>query len=188
MRITGGSNRGRILSTVPRGARIRPTSDKVREAIFSILGQDLSGANALDLFSGTGSLALEALSRGAASAVFVDHSHESIRLIRKNIKLCGYDGSTQILKGNLENGLPRALANLEKQFDLVFLDPPYGFTGIPFVIEYLLNGNCFSPGARALAETSNHTTLPARVGGLRAVDSRAYGDTRITLFMEKEAT
>jgi len=187
MRITGGSNKGRILSAVPKSARIRPTSDKVREAIFSILGQDLSGTNVLDLFSGTGSLGLEALSRGAGSAVFIDHSHESIRLIRKNVELCGYGGSTRILKRDLRNGLPRELVNPEKHFDLVFFDPPYGFMGIPLVMESLSNGHCFSPGARAVVETSSRTTLPARMGELKVVDTRAYGDTRITLFMKKEA-
>ncbi|MDZ7699851.1 MAG: 16S rRNA (guanine(966)-N(2))-methyltransferase RsmD [Deltaproteobacteria bacterium] len=185
MRITGGSDSGRILSKIPRSALIRPTSDKVREAIFSILGQDLDGIAVLDLFSGTGSLGLEALSRGAGSAVFIDHSREAIRLIRKNIALCGHGESARVLRKDLRKGLPKALSSTQQPFDLVFLDPPYRFTGIPFVMAYLTKDKRLSPGAWAVAETSTHNRLPPQIGYLRAVDTRSYGDTRITFYVHK---
>ncbi len=185
MRITGGSDSGRILSRVPRSALIRPTSDKVREAIFSILGQHLDGTTVLDLFSGTGSLGLEALSRGAGSAVFIDQSGEAIRLIHKNIALCGYGESTRVLRKDLRKGLPRELSNTQEAFDLVFLDPPYRCTGIPLVMAYLMEDKRLSPGAWAVAETSNQSRLPPQIGYLRVVDTRSYGDTRITFYLNK---
>ena len=94
LRITGGELKGRRLSPF-RGPRIRPTSDKVREAIFSLIGQDVQGVRVLDLFAGTGSLGIEALSRGASWVHFVDNSLHSIELIRRNLSLCGYENKTR---------------------------------------------------------------------------------------------
>ena len=106
MRITGGEARGRHLES-PKGMAIRPTSDRVREAVFNIIGQDLSGIRVLDLFAGTGSLGIEALSRGASHAFFVDNSQKSIYLIKKNLVLCGYQDSASVVKINLRHGIPR---------------------------------------------------------------------------------
>ena len=100
MRITGGQVRGRILAS-PQGLKIRPTTDRVREAIFNIIGQDLSGLKVLDLFAGTGCLGLEALSRGALSALFIDNSQQAIKLIKKNLALCGYQTSGTVLRRDL---------------------------------------------------------------------------------------
>jgi len=139
----------------------------------------------LDLFSGTGSLGLEALSRGAGSAVFIDHSREAIRLIHKNIALCGYGESTRVLRKDLRKGLPKELSTTQETFDLVFLDPPYRFTGMPSVMAYLTKDKRLSPGAWAVAETSTDNRLPPQVGDLMAVDTRSYGDTRITFYLNK---
>ena len=100
MRITGGRVKARILAS-PKGLIIRPTTDQVREAIFSIIGQNLSGLKVLDLFAGTGSLGLEALSRDALFSFFIDNSQQSISLIKKNIALCEYQNSAFILKMDL---------------------------------------------------------------------------------------
>jgi len=107
MRITGGKAKGRILAS-PRGMDIRPTTDRVREAIFNIIGHDLSGLKVLDLFAGTGILGIEALSRGAGLVIFIDKSQRSIKLIKKNLAICGYQSSGKILKLDLRMGIPKS--------------------------------------------------------------------------------
>lgn len=121
MRIIAGSAKGRIL-TGPKSERIRPALDKVKGAIFNIL-YDVTGRKVLDVFAGTGSIGLEALSRGAASCVFIDRLPEALALLRKNIERCGFESSATVLK--LE--APRELKRAQKlaPFDLIFVDPPY---------------------------------------------------------------
>ncbi|MCF8084088.1 MAG: 16S rRNA (guanine(966)-N(2))-methyltransferase RsmD [Deltaproteobacteria bacterium] len=186
MRITGGRSKGRTLAAIPKGAPIRPTSDKVREAIFSIMGQHLTGLRVLDLFSGTGSLGLEALSRGAEFAAFIDHSRDSIGLIHRNLARCGYQASAVILKGDLKRGIPRGPLLNRERFHLVFLDPPYKCDGIPFVLQHPTLAKILAPGVRVVAETAKGVTLPERIGSLTRTDMRSYGDTQITLYRDKE--
>ena len=181
MRITGGRVKGRTLST-PKGLLIRPTSDRVREAIFNILGQDLSGLNVLDIFSGTGSLGLEALSRGAAYAVFIDKLRESIDLIKKNIHLCGYGDSGMTLRRDLTRGIPWGHPLLMKQFDLVFLDPPYSKDLEAPILAGLSKGKRISNGARVVAESGKTASLPLSFPNLEMVDTRVYGDTKISIY------
>ncbi|MBW1781039.1 MAG: 16S rRNA (guanine(966)-N(2))-methyltransferase RsmD [Deltaproteobacteria bacterium] len=181
MRITGGLCKGRILST-PKGRFIRPTADRVREAIFNILGQDLSGYHVLDLFSGTGCLGLEALSRGAKDVVFIDNLSESIDLIKKNLVLCGYQGSGVILKRDLTRGIPWGNASLDKVFDLVFLDPPYSKDLGPLLLEEISTGERLSDVARVVIETAKTARLPVSFSDLETVDTRNYGDTKISIY------
>ena len=185
MRITGGSVRGRRLAAF-RGPDIRPTSDLVREAIFDLLGlSSLSGARVLDLFAGTGSLGIEALSRGAARAVFIDHSRKAIELIRKNLKLCGLEHSGFILRKDLAGGLPRGHPLLAEPFDLVFLDPPYGKGLIPPLVDELQREGLLGPASRVVAQEEKRQDLPRAFGNLKTAKVRSYGATRITL-LEKE--
>lgn len=186
MRITGGICKGRILAGLPKDTAIRPTSDRVREAVFSILGQHLTGLRVLDLFSGTGGLGLEALSRGAQRAVFIDHSRQSIELIHKNIRLCGYGPWSMVLKADLNHGIPRRAMMQEVPFHLIFLDPPYRWDRIPSLLKHHHTGKVLAPGGRVVAETAKTVTLPERLGPLNAMDTRTYGDTRITLYRNKE--
>ncbi len=181
MRITGGRSKGRILSS-PKGRRIRPTADRVREAIFNILGQDLSGYHVLDLFSGTGSLGLEALSRRAECVVFIDNLSESIDLIKKNVALCGYQRSGMILRRDLTRGIPWGHAFLKKNFDLVFLDPPYSKNPAPLLLEEISTGERLSAVARVVIETGKMANLPIFFSGLEMVDARVYGDTKISIY------
>lgn len=181
MRITGGQSRGRILLG-PKGRLIRPTADRVREAVFNILGQDLSGYHVLDLFSGTGSLGLEALSRGAAYAVFIDNLHESIDLIKKNVERCGHRRSSRILMRDLATGIPWGHAFLEKRFDLVFLDPPYSRDIAPTLVAEIASGENLSAMARVVIETGKTTDLPLSLSGLSRVHNRSYGDTKISIY------
>ena len=98
MRVTGGQARGRRIETV-KGFKIRPTSDRVREAVFNLLGQDLSGLGVLDLFSGTGSLAIESLSRGASHAVLIDKSQQAVNLMQKNLRQTGFESRGVVVRG-----------------------------------------------------------------------------------------
>ncbi|MBM4371893.1 MAG: RsmD family RNA methyltransferase, partial [Deltaproteobacteria bacterium] len=122
MRVIAGIYRGHPI-TAPAGPAVRPTADRVREALFSILGSRTEGATVLDLFCGTGALGIEALSRGAARAVFVDGSPRSLAALRRNLDRLGIAGA-RVLHGRVEEALPRVEREGER-FGLVFLDPPY---------------------------------------------------------------
>ena len=185
MRVTGGSVRGRRLA-VFRGVDIRPTSDMVRKAIFDLLGQNLSGKRVLDLFAGTGSLGIEALSRGAAEALFIDHSVKAIELIRKNLNLCGLEGSGFVLRKNLRRGLLQRHPAFTEPFDLVFLDPPYGQGLIVPVLEELDQKRMLGSSSRVVAQSEKKGDLPERVGTLKTVKVRIYGATRISVFKYEE--
>lgn len=187
MRITGGRAKGRRLHT-PKGLLIRPTSDRVREAVFNILGHDLAGLNVLDLFSGTGSLGLEALSRGAERAVFVDRSRDSMALARKNIDFCGYGGVGEFIRTDLAGGIPWTHPILVKhRFDLVFLDPPYSKSLVVPVLNRISPEKGLRSGARVVVETERGADLPASFPALEMVDTRVYGDTRISFYESRHS-
>ena len=181
MRITGGQLKGRALAS-PRGLKIRPSSDLVREAIFNILGQDLAGLKALDLFAGTGGLGIETLSRGAHLALFIDISPQSIKLINRNLALCGYESSGFVLKRDLRKGIIRSHHLLKDVFDLVFLDPPYRKDFIPPLLEELSTKGFLSSESCVVAESSKGEKLPVSIKGLQMTDTRSYGDTRISIY------
>lgn len=173
--------RGRRLES-PKGMAIRPTSDRVREAIFNIIGQDLSGLNVLDLFAGTGSLGIEALSRGALHALFVDNSQKSINLIKKNLALCGYQDYGSVSRINLRYGIPRNHLLLKEAFDLIFLDPPYRENLIPILLKGLIKTHVLSSGSRVVAESPKGKSLPVSLGKLEILDTRSHGYTTITVY------
>jgi 16S rRNA (guanine966-N2)-methyltransferase len=185
MRITGGSLRGRRLAAF-RGPDIRPTSDLVREAIFDLLGlRSLSEARVLDLFAGTGSLGIEALSRGASHVLFIDHSRKAIELIRKNLKLCGLEASGFALNKDLARGALSRNPWLLEPFDLVFLDPPYGKALILPLLQTLQRDSLLRSTSMVVAQTEKRQDLPQAIGHLKTAKVRTYGATRITL-LEKE--
>ena len=181
MRVTGGRLRGRRLASF-KGLEIRPTSDRVREAIFDILGHHLTGEKVLDLFAGTGSLGIEALSRGASWVLFIDRSAKAEGLIGKNLKLCGLETKGVVLRKDLLKGFPRRQDLLEEKVDLVFVDPPYRKDMILPVLEDLCGLGILGSLATLVAQSEQKEVLPARVGCLEMAKSRIYGDTRITLY------
>ena len=124
MRIIAGAFRGRLLRA-PKGNRIRPTIDRVRESIFNIIAAEVAGAKVLDLFAGTGAMGLEALSRGAQFCCFVDQGEEAVRLIRENVQLCAAQERSRIIQGPAASAI-RRLGSENELFDLIFMDPPYG--------------------------------------------------------------
>lgn len=185
MRITGGRSKGRLLSTL-KGLDIRPSSDKIRETIFNIIGQDTSGRKVLDLFAGTGSLGIEALSRGAISTLFIDNSQRSIKLIKKNLMLAGYESSGYTLKKDLDKGLPLKHPLLNNKIDLVFIDPPYRKGHIPSILEQLSNCDLLSAHSVVVAESSKNDKIPEDLGKLKLFDTRVYGETKLEIYHYKE--
>jgi 16S rRNA (guanine966-N2)-methyltransferase len=185
MRITGGRCKGRRLSLI-KGLRIRPSSDKIRETIFNLIGQDNTGNIVLDLFAGTGSLGLEALSRGALRAVFIDNARASIETIQKNLILCGLEESSFIVKWNLKRGLPDNPNVSGKRFDLVFIDPPYRKDLIPHTLSELSKCGVLASSSRIIAESLKDDILPNEIDDLYKFDERFYGDTKLSLYKYKE--
>jgi 16S rRNA (guanine966-N2)-methyltransferase len=184
MRITGGTLRGRNL-VAPADARVRPTSDKVRQAIFNILahndfgiGFTLDGARVCDLFAGTGALGIEALSHGAAFALLVDDSADSRALIRTNVEALQLTGATKIWRRDATDLGPMA-AGSGGPFDLAFLDPPYRQNLVSPALAALRDGGWLSENALVIAETGEDETVLA-ADGFEKLDERVYGDTRVS--------
>jgi 16S rRNA (guanine966-N2)-methyltransferase len=172
--VIAGRYGGRVLRA-PRGAATRPTADRVREALFSILG-DLGGARVLDLYAGSGALGIEALSRGAASAVLVDRSASAARVIRANLDALG--ASAEVRRGDAEVHLRNA-RDEGHFYDLVFVDPPYrdaGGLGSRLTAALV---PVLAPGARVVGESDRRSALAL---DLPLHDERRYGDTLIRLY------
>ena len=181
MRIIGGSRRGLRLADVGEGdlaAHLRPTSDRVREAIFNLLinahGNPVTGARVLDLFAGTGALGLEALSRGAAEAVFVDDGAKALGLLKANIAKMKAEAQTRILRQDARSLGPNPGAPLT----LVFLDPPYGKGLGEAALAVARKAGWIAPGAMIVWEEGTAVTPPE---GFTLLDHRRYGDTFVTL-------
>ena len=182
MRIVGGTQKGQGL-TAPKGLDVRPTTDRVREAIFNVLAHGsfladgLDGLRVLDLFAGSGALGLEALSRGAAFALFVEYAAPARAAIRQNIEALGLTGHTKVFRRDAAR-LGDRPANVSGPFDLVFLDPPYGKGLGPRALTAAQDGGWLTPEARAVLEVGASEDLSS-VDGFTIEDSRLYGDTRV---------
>ncbi|SFG54892.1 16S rRNA (guanine(966)-N(2))-methyltransferase RsmD [Methylobacterium gossipiicola] len=178
MRIVGGDQRGRRLAT-PKTDAIRPTSDRLREALFNVLthayDDAIVGARVLDLFAGTGALSFEALSRGAAYALLVDEGAEARGLIRENIEAFGAEGRTRLFRRDATRLGPVGTSGT---FGLVFCDPPYGRDLAPPALASAATGGWLLPGALVIVEetASVVVTLPP---GFTALERRIYGDTAV---------
>jgi len=182
MRIIGGTRRGMKLADLGEGdvaAHLRPTSGRVREAIFNLLrhgrhGDPVPGARVLDLFAGTGALGLEALSRGAAAVTFVDDGARALGLLRSNIGRMRAEGRATVLREDAT----RLPANPGAPFSLVFLDPPYGRALGEAALAAATRGGWLAPAALIVWEESHPPVAPP---GFRPLDQRRYGDTHVTL-------
>jgi 16S rRNA (guanine(966)-N(2))-methyltransferase RsmD len=179
MRIVAGKWGGRGLRA-PRGMAVRPTTDRVREALFSILGARVEGAAVLDLFAGTGALAIEALSRGAERAVLVEPDTDAFAAMTANLASVGAAGA-ETIRADFRKAI-RRLAAAGTRFDLVFLDPPYGKGLAEAAAKALDEAGLLLPGATVVVEEASRTpdgSFPARWS---SVDARRYGDTRLVVF------
>lgn len=187
MRIVAGRFRGARLAA-PAGGAIRPTSDRVREAIFNIIahgapGFGLAEARVLDLFSGTGALGLEAISRGAAFCLFIEDDAGARGLIRRNIEALGVTGQTKILRRDATRLGP---AGKLQPFDLLFADPPYGRELAGLALAAAAEGGWLAPGALCIIEERAGAAL-ALPAGVTPLDSRVYGDTAVSFMQFRRA-
>jgi 16S rRNA (guanine966-N2)-methyltransferase len=185
MRVVGGSLRGRALAA-PKSQSIRPTADRLREALFNILvhayDNPLGGARVLDLFAGTGALGIEALSRGAAFALFVDDGAEARALIRANVEALGLGGTTRIFRRDATGLGP---AHPLAPFSLVFLDPPYGKGLAEKALASARAGGWLAPDALIVVEESAQAAFTPP-DGFRELERRRYDDTEV-IFLRAHA-
>ena len=184
LRIIAGEYKGLRLVT-PKGKGLRPTADRVREAIFNILGYDLSELWVLDLFAGTGAMGLEALSRGAGFVVMVDQHPAAIRLIGRNLAACGNPEHASVYKLDLRRGL-RGLTDQNYSFDLVFLDPPYGRGLTQRCLEQLGTGKLLNAVATVVSEHATDEKLASTYGCLHRQTMRVYGTTGVSFYTRGE--
>lgn len=175
MRIISGSKRGKKLIAL-EGMEVRPTTDRVKEALFDILQFSVEGKRFLDLFAGSGQIGLEALSRGAASAVFVDVSRDSLRVVEKNIAATGFGDRSRVVQADAS----RFLRGTGRQFDIAFLDPPYR-TGL---LEQALplTAERMAPGGVVFCEHPSDEEPPAQAGKLFRDRTYRYGRIMLTVY------
>ena len=181
MRIIGGQLRGKRLSPV-RAAAVRPTSDRLREAVFSILSTSIEGAVVLDLFAGTGALGIEALSRGARKAVFVDRNRDAIALISRNVQMCRLQGRSTVIRWDITRNL-NCLVRAACSYDLVFLDPPYDRGLVRPTLQHLCQGRFLASDAHLVVEHSPSEAFTPPPDGLSIADTRKYGKTLVSFLV-----
>lgn len=177
MRVITGTARGRKLGEL-KGSDTRPTTDKVKEAMFNIIQFDIEGRRALDLFAGTGQLGIEALSRGAAHCTFVDVRREAAKLVADNLALCGFTGVSKVVLGDFTGVLPR----LGEKFDLIFLDPPYQTGKLEKALELIAAVDIVTENGIMVCESPAEAALPALEGPYEKGREYRYGKIKLTLY------
>ena len=177
MRVISGRARGISLKT-PDGMATRPTADRVKEAMFSIIHFDLPGAKVLDLFGGTGQLGIEALSRGAAEAVFVDAAEKSCALIRENLKRCKMEAEGKVVRADYMDYLSRS----RETFDIILLDPPYAEVFLENAIKKISEIDILKSGGIIVAERPVGKEIPGEFPGFTRSKDYKYGTVLLTLY------
>ena len=181
MRVISGTLKGRRLRA-PDGMATRPTADRIKESVFNILGGSLQAKRVLDLFAGTGALGIEALSRGAASAVFVDQAKAALSAIRYNIRELGLEDRSRVIHWNIMKNL-NCLIPEKNAFDLVFMDPPYETNAVEPTLAGLISCGALTSGARVVIEHSSREPIVHGMGKLVLRDQRRFGKTLVS-FMD----
>ena len=179
MRVISGKCKGKKLYSL-EGLSLRPTSDRVKEAIFDILQKYPPGQNVLDLFAGTGAMGIEALSRGSLAAVFIENHPGSLDALRRNLAACRLEGVSEVLAQEAEEGL-RFLEEQGENFEFIFLDPPYGKGLARKTVGKLAESVILKPETLIVAEHSPAEEIE-EIFPLERVDFREYGSTRISFF------
>ncbi len=180
MRVIGGIAKGRRVKSF-KGQSLRPTADRVKEALFNILPHDLSGWKVLDLFAGTGNLTFEALSRGAEQACLVDVSREARKMIRKNIKALGFSRSARVLDIPVLRAI-HVLAGRGDKFDLILADPPYDKGWVERVLRSLAQEELLEEDGILVVEHSTREEVKESYGSMVLQDQRRYGGTCLSFF------
>lgn len=181
MRVISGTARGTKLKT-PEGMLTRPTSDRVKEAVFSVVQFDLPGSRFLDLFGGSGQMAIEALSRGADSAVIVDGRKEACRLIQENLRLTRLQGQAQVVQSDYLTYLDRC----QETFDLIFLDPPYAEVFLENALKRISEIDILSDRGIIICERPADKLVNLEIPGLQRGKDYRYGKTWVTLFRKAD--
>jgi len=180
MRVISGKCKGRQLQAVP-GMTTRPTTDKVKEAMFNIIGPYFSGGLGLDLFAGSGGLGIEALSRGVDRVIFVDHDGKAVQTIRKNTEACGLVKQAEIYRNDAERAL-KAIIKRGLRFTLVFLDPPYKKQKLEALISIIDEHKLLDENGYIIAEHAEEVVLPNEIGNLTKVKHETYGITAVSVY------
>jgi len=180
MRVISGSAKGRPLKAVP-GNGTRPTTDKVKESMFSIIGPYFDGGMVLDLFAGTGGLGIEALSRGMEHGIFIDMEYKSIEVIKGNLQAAGFSDQAEVYRNDAGRAL-KVLAKKESAFDLVFLDPPYRMkNGIELMTE-MHERQLLNHGATIVLEFESKHRYPQEFEHFKGLRQAVYGETTIQVY------
>ncbi|MFC3882696.1 16S rRNA (guanine(966)-N(2))-methyltransferase RsmD [Bacillus songklensis] len=180
MRVVSGNCKGRPLKAVP-GMTTRPTTDKVKEAIFNMIGPYFTGGIGLDLFGGSGGLGIEALSRGFDKMIFVDRDGKAIQTIKANLAVCGFEDRAEVYRNDAERAL-KAVQKREMMFDLILLDPPYKAQKLKTLIEMIDGQRLLSKEGVIVAEHDNDVGLPDQIGRFSKVKFEVYGITAISIY------
>ncbi len=185
MRIISGTFRGRRLQGPP-GRELRPTSDRLKESLFNILSSAIPEATVLDVFAGTGAIGLEALSRGAREVVFIESDRNAVRLIRKNLQLCGAKSGYRILQDDVFTSV-RALARTGLRADVVFLDPPYHWGPYRDLIGILFSTGIASSATRVILEHHSKADVPKAEPGFRRTRIVRQSDKCLSFYVAEES-
>ncbi len=183
MRVIAGSAKGRTLKS-PSGLDTRPTSDKVKGALFNILAPRLAGSYILDLYAGTGALSIEALSRGAAGVILVESSRSAQKVIGANLELCRFTASAQLVIGEVEKVVPRLRPS--HPIDLVIMDPPYHRGLVDQTLAILATTPYLASQVMVVAEHDRYEPIPERVGIFVRTRVVTHGDTSLSFFVREE--
>ena len=183
MRVLSGKAKGRRLFSV-KGFNTRPTSEKVKGSIFDILSCDFEGQEVLDLFAGTGSLGIEALSRGALKAVFIESNRQALSALEKNLRNSGFFDQSWIMKTTVERGI-RVLEKRANRFDLIFMDPPYDRGFLNSTLAMVSRSNILKDSALVIVEHSSSDSLECSIKRLALNDQRRYGNTLVSFFEQR---
>ncbi|OAB45162.1 16S rRNA (guanine(966)-N(2))-methyltransferase RsmD [Paenibacillus antarcticus] len=180
MRVVSGSAKGRPLKSVP-GTGTRPTTDKVKEAVFSMIGPYFDGGTVLDLFAGTGGLGIEALSRGMEHAIFIDMDPKSIETIRANLKATRLESQAEVFRNEAERAI-KVLAKRSVQMDAVFLDPPYRMTNADELLQQMHERSLLQDLATIVIEHDSKYEYPDEFGHFSCTRKAIYGECGITIY------
>lgn len=180
MRVISGSQKGRQLKSVP-GKNTRPTTDKVKEAIFNMIGPYFDGGSGLDLFAGSGSLGIEGISRGLDKVIFIDSDYKAIRTIKENINICGFESMSEVYKNDWKRAL-QIIIQRDLTFEVIWMDPPYKKDVYTTILQKISTHQLLSDTGIIVCEHAKESPLPDKVERLDKIRTEHYGTISISLF------
>lgn len=180
MRVISGLRRGKKLKTV-KGMLTRPTSDRVKEGVFNVLREKIPGSRILDLFAGTGNIGIEALSRGAEEAFFVEKNPQAFKVLKTNVEECDFNKASNLYLMDAFVAL-KVFKKNNLNFNLIYLDPPYKFSNLEKIIKQIIEFSLLANEGVVVVETGKNTNLPCGFLNLHKIKESVYGDTKVTYY------